>query len=255
MPPDKVKEGSSPGEFVWIDTPQDGAFGFTGGVQGSRRALPSGGRRAPRLLRRYSRCRLPILPIAGVGTALRLLTTGNLRGGKGECILTLADLVADPPGSADDPHAGEEDGGSGRPSRPSPASPPASSWLGATMGGAARGPPSSLRLKDLADRHQVPLIAVNDVIYHDPSQRDLQDVLPASARVSPSRRRLPAGGHAERHLKPATRVVRLFRDCPEADPRRSTCSPAWTSRWQSSGTNIRTSPFHRMDGTGLAGEG
>jgi error-prone DNA polymerase len=63
----------------------------------------------------------------------------------------------------------------------------------------------------------VPLIAVNDVLYHAPERRPLQDVLTCIRRhmtIDTAGRRLAV--NAERHLKPPAEMLRLFRDRPEA---------------------------------------
>jgi DNA-directed DNA polymerase III PolC len=73
------------------------------------------------------------------------------------------------------------------------------------------------RLVAQAREAQVPLIAVNDVLYHAPGRRPLQDVLTCirgHLTLAGAGRRLTV--NAERHLKPAAEMVRLFRDCPEA---------------------------------------
>ncbi len=73
------------------------------------------------------------------------------------------------------------------------------------------------RLAGMAADARVPLLATNDVHYHLPERRPLQDVLTcirerctifeAGARLFP---------HAERHLKPAAEMARLFARYPEA---------------------------------------
>ncbi|CAL76465.1 Error-prone DNA polymerase [Bradyrhizobium sp. ORS 278] len=73
------------------------------------------------------------------------------------------------------------------------------------------------RLARLAASAKVPLIATNDVLYHHPQQRMLQDVLTCireKASIESIGRRLQA--NAERHLKPGHEMARLFRDHPEA---------------------------------------
>jgi error-prone DNA polymerase len=69
----------------------------------------------------------------------------------------------------------------------------------------------------LARRADVPLIAVNDVLYHHFERRELQDVLTsirAHVTIDNAGRRLAA--NAERYLKPASEMERLFADAPEA---------------------------------------
>src|SRR5205823_6050272 len=63
----------------------------------------------------------------------------------------------------------------------------------------------------------VTLIAVNDVFYHHPARRELQDVLTCIREhltIDKAGRRLAA--NAERYLKPPAEMMRLFRDAPEA---------------------------------------
>ncbi|HEY9213971.1 MAG TPA: error-prone DNA polymerase, partial [Ancylobacter sp.] len=72
-------------------------------------------------------------------------------------------------------------------------------------------------LKALAAGAKVPLLAMNDVLYHHPDQRDLQDVLTCireGTTIEAAGRRLEA--NAERHLKFPAEMMRLFRDAPEA---------------------------------------
>ncbi len=73
------------------------------------------------------------------------------------------------------------------------------------------------RLKRIADHAGVPLLATNEVLYHHPSRRPLQDVLTCireKTTIEAVGKRLEA--NAERHLKPAAEMARLFRDAPEA---------------------------------------
>ncbi len=62
-----------------------------------------------------------------------------------------------------------------------------------------------------------PLLATNDVLYHDPGRRPLQDVLTCireHVTIHEAGRRLEA--NAERHIKPGAEMARLFRDQPQA---------------------------------------
>jgi error-prone DNA polymerase len=68
-----------------------------------------------------------------------------------------------------------------------------------------------------ARKHKVPLIATNDVLYHHAERRPLQDVLTCireKCLISEAGFRLEA--NAERHLKTPEEMARLFRDYPEA---------------------------------------
>ncbi|MGA7074390.1 error-prone DNA polymerase [Bradyrhizobium sp.] len=73
------------------------------------------------------------------------------------------------------------------------------------------------RLRGIALHAGVPLLATNEVLYHDPSRRPLQDVLTCireKTTIEVVGKRLEV--NAERHLKPAEEMARLFRDAPEA---------------------------------------
>jgi len=73
------------------------------------------------------------------------------------------------------------------------------------------------RLHRMAMAAKVPLLATNEVLYHHPARRPLQDVLTCireKTTIDAVGKRLEA--NAERHLKPAHEIARLFRDWPEA---------------------------------------
>ena len=73
------------------------------------------------------------------------------------------------------------------------------------------------RLHRLALAAKVPLLATNEVLYHHPARRRLQDVLTCireKTTIDAIGRRLEA--NAERYLKPSREMARLFRDLPEA---------------------------------------
>ena len=73
------------------------------------------------------------------------------------------------------------------------------------------------RLAEIAAQAGVPLIAVNDVLYHAPKRRALQDIITcirAHTTIDAAGRLLEA--NAERHFKPPAEMARLFRKFPEA---------------------------------------
>jgi error-prone DNA polymerase len=73
------------------------------------------------------------------------------------------------------------------------------------------------RLHRIATTAGVPLLATNEVLYHHPARRPLQDVLTCireKTTIDAIGKRLEA--NAERHLKPANEMARLLRDLPEA---------------------------------------
>jgi error-prone DNA polymerase len=74
-----------------------------------------------------------------------------------------------------------------------------------------------MRLHRIATTAGVPLLATNEVLYHHPARRPLQDVLSCireKTTIDAIGRRLEA--NAERYLKPGHEMARLFRDFPEA---------------------------------------
>jgi error-prone DNA polymerase len=73
------------------------------------------------------------------------------------------------------------------------------------------------RLRTIARECSVPLLAINDVLYHAPGRRALADVVTCireHVTLAAAGRLLEA--NAERHLKPPAEMARLFRDAPDA---------------------------------------
>ena len=69
----------------------------------------------------------------------------------------------------------------------------------------------------LARQAGVPLIAINDVLYHHPDRRELHDVLTCIREhltIDTAGRRLAM--NAERYLKPPDEMARIFAHAPEA---------------------------------------
>ncbi|PXW79141.1 DnaE-like error-prone DNA polymerase [Blastomonas natatoria] len=150
----------------------------------------------------------------GWGRLTRLLTTGNLRAAKGDCVLHLPDLlefiddllliVMASPGDAPLLHALSD-------------AVPGRVWIGATMPRQGADRRRLARLMKLAEDTGVPLLATNDALYAEPAQRPLHDVLTcigAGRTIAEAGRLLEA--NAERHIKPAAEMARLFADCPDA---------------------------------------
>ena len=153
----------------------------------------------------------------GWGRLCRLLTVGNRKARKGECKLSLDDLLLDTEGLLLVVMPGR------RPGDLAPLLPriardaPGRVWLGAAMHRRGNDRRRLARLIVLAAKADVPLIAVNDVLYHAPEQRDLQDVLTCvreGETIETIGRRLEV--NAERHLKSPREMARLFQDAPEA---------------------------------------
>jgi error-prone DNA polymerase len=222
--PTKVREGGSPGEHGWIEHPEvekiidpaafkERAKAFRL-IVGSRLVFMDG---APDIVA-YPENR------NGWGRLCRLLSIGNQRpppgkkrAKKGECLITLDDLLAYvddlllvvmPQENLDNLQETVERLYEAR---------PGAVWIGATMqrrGGDAR---RLVKLKRIADETGAPLLAVNDALYHSAEQRDLQDIMTCireGRRIEEAGRLLEA--NAERHLKTPQEMARLFAKAPEA---------------------------------------
>jgi error-prone DNA polymerase len=174
---------------------------------------------------------------AAWGRLTRLITLGNRRAAKGACLIAAADLIDHAAGirlialagsTAEPERLRDIEGRAVAAMPPAPgavgdallarlAEASAGLWLAAT---ADYGPSPRRRLAEraqLARRLGLPLIAVNDVLYHDPARRSLQDVLTCirhGVTLEAAGRLLEA--NAERHLKPPGEMARLFREAPEA---------------------------------------
>ena len=73
------------------------------------------------------------------------------------------------------------------------------------------------RLDRLARAYGLAIFATNDVLYHVPDRRPLQDVMVAIREgVTVPRAGFLLGANAERHLKPPAEMCRLFADWPHA---------------------------------------
>jgi len=160
--------------------------------------------------------------LAGWNNLCRLLTTGNLRAPKGECWLKLADLMewGDDMALACMPEPFESPGERealiktldqcrerfGKDLR-----------LGLAPDYSAASQRIMAELASIAKTTRIALLATNNVLYHRPARHRLQDVL-SCIRLHKT---LEEAGtelepNAERHLKSATHMQRLFRLYPEA---------------------------------------
>ncbi|WP_116654694.1 error-prone DNA polymerase [Pelagibacterium sediminicola] len=147
----------------------------------------------------------------------RLLTLGKVRAGKGKCHLEWYDLVAYAEGLIavlvpDDPD-GEcvfrlrrlRDVFRDR------------AYLALTL---RRRPNDQMRLwelSQLAQRFGVPTVVTNDVLFHEPGRRRLQDVVTAIRHnTTIDNLGFRRERHADRYLKPPSEMHRLFARWPEA---------------------------------------
>jgi DNA-directed DNA polymerase III PolC len=157
---------------------------------------------------------------AAWGRLTRLLSLGKLRAEKGDCILGLPDLLEFIEGlSLIVMPSGRIDTGAlaALLKRLKNVTARRSLWLAAGMLYRGDDKRRLTRLAAIAGEAGVPLIAVNDVLYHVPERRALQDVVTCireHVTLDAAGFRLEA--NAERHLKAPDEMVRLFRAAPEA---------------------------------------
>ena len=152
------------------------------------------------------------------GRLTRLLTCGKRRAEKGECHLFRNDVLAYSDGQVFIVLPPEENGpdfethlrffGERFPGR---------CYLAASHLYRGDDAKRLAHLAGLAERCGTPLVATNDVHTHSPDRRPLQDVMTCireHCTIDDAGYQLAA--NAERHLKPAAEMARLFRDYPEA---------------------------------------
>jgi error-prone DNA polymerase len=158
---------------------------------------------------------------AAYGRLARLLTTGNLRAKKGECRLTIGDLLDHAGGLriAVMPRAGgarrEAENEAVLIGRLREAFGDRL-WLAASMTYGAHMRGALAERAERARQSNVPLLATNDVLMHAPERRRLADVIACireGLRITEAGRLLAA--NAERHLKGPAEMARLFREAPQ----------------------------------------
>jgi error-prone DNA polymerase len=142
----------------------------------------------------------------GWGRLTRLLSTGNLRAQKGDCILELGDLLD----HCDDLLliAMESDKALLRTLKRRR---PKSVWLAATMPQSGADARRLAELQRLSTATGVPLLATNDALYATKAQRPLHDIITCireGTTVSKAGKLLRANG--ERYLKAPAEMKRLF---------------------------------------------
>jgi error-prone DNA polymerase len=153
----------------------------------------------------------------GYGRLSRLLSLGKMRAEKGACELMLQDIANHADGIAfiawpqDDLDAFEADLPRLRDALTSLRH-VAASWL-------YRGDDNTRieRLDRIAKRHGCTILATNDVHYHAPDRRPLQDVVTCiREKTTIAKAGYLLNPNAERHLKPPAEMMRLFARWPHA---------------------------------------
>ncbi|MBS1585530.1 MAG: error-prone DNA polymerase [Bacteroidetes bacterium] len=90
-------------------------------------------------------------------------------------------------------------------------------FLGAIRSYKANDSKVLYRLNELSQQLNIPLIAMNDVHYHDPERRELQDVLTCiRVKCTIQNAGFKLHQNAERYLKPIDEMKRLFAKYPQA---------------------------------------
>jgi error-prone DNA polymerase len=153
----------------------------------------------------------------GYGRLSRLLSLGKMRAEKGDCELTLQDVAEYQEGIAfiawptDDPDDFERELPRLRDAMPSLRH-VAASWL---YRGNDNAPIE--RLDRIARAHGCTILATNDVHYHAPDRRPLQDVVTCiREKTTIARAGYLLNPNAERHLKSPAEMARLFARWPHA---------------------------------------
>jgi error-prone DNA polymerase len=148
----------------------------------------------------------------------RLLTLGQRRAKKGRCELHWADLAFHGDGQQMlvVPPARPDVGFAVRLKGIAQAF-PGNVWLAAARGYGARDLQRLSQLDAVGRAAGAPIVAVNDVLYHVPGRRPLQDVLTCiREKCTIQAAGLKLQANAERCLKPPEEMARLFARFPEA---------------------------------------
>ena len=147
----------------------------------------------------------------------RLLTIGKKKAGKGKCHLDWADVVEWNEGLLAVLVPEEADEGTALRLRRLRETFGDRAYLALTL---RRRPNDQFRLfslSNLAAQHRVPTVVTNDVLYHEPARRMLQDIVTCIRHnVTIDNAGFLRERHADRYLKPPKEMHRLFSRYPEA---------------------------------------
>lgn len=149
------------------------------------------------------------------GRLCRLLSLGKRRAEKGQCILRLEDLSNHAEGM--NLIVSGEDAAPDYLRRALEQLDGHHVWLGAAMLYRGDDHRRLEGLRQISAETRIPLMALGEVLYHAPERRPLQDVLTCIREhltLQQAGRRLES--NAERHLKTAAEMARLFHALPEA---------------------------------------
>lgn len=162
--------------------------------------------------------------VEGYSGLSTLLSVGNARADKGDCLLYKQDIFAHaegikfiviPPAVLTQNFELEEDFVADVKAYAEQL--PAQLYLGASRSYQGDDAKKLYRIDQLSNELDVPMIALGDVYYHEVDRRELQDVLTCVRKkctIHEAGFRLYA--NAERYLKPMEEMQRLFRNYPDA---------------------------------------
>ena len=153
-----------------------------------------------------------------------LLSTGNLRTEKGKCALFRRDVYAHSEGIIFIAVAPDElntdfdfEPGFERALKDYRDALGDQLYISASRGYLGNDAKKLYRLSQIADRLGIPLVATNDVHYHHPERRQLQDILTCiREKCTIYNAGFLLHQNAERYLKPEKEMLRLFRAYPDA---------------------------------------
>jgi len=174
--------------------------------------------------------------IAAYGRLSALLTLGNMRAEKGSCHLSRADVYAHSegiiftavmPGVLNRRFCFEDNFIAAIAEYREALG--SQLYLSATRSYLGNDDKLIFRISQLSSRFDIPVVATGDIHYHDPSRRELQDVLTCvreKCTIEEAGFRLHQ--NAERYMKPVDEMKRLFRRYPEAIRNTSVIAEACT---------------------------
>jgi error-prone DNA polymerase len=153
-----------------------------------------------------------------------LLTAGNLRSEKGKCTLFKADVyrhaegikfIAIPPDILNDRLDFDADFITSLQEYKSALGDQL--YIAAIRSYQAGDSKRLFRISQLAARLKIPMVATNDIHYHDRGRRELQDILTCvREKCTIYNAGFKLFQNAERYMKPAIEMLRLFRQYPDA---------------------------------------
>ncbi len=148
----------------------------------------------------------------------KLLSLGKKRSKKGSCILTIDDVLTDCDGLLFIVMPSEKDKAITEIMlKKLSATCPNAVWLGVSIHYKGHDLSRIQKIKAMTKKNRIKIIAINDVLYHDPERRQIQDVLSCiRERTTIDKVGKKLERHAERHLKSASEMARLFRKMPDA---------------------------------------